>query len=558
MTMTRIIDSEMKRKILEVFVTSATDPIYAVKSSLPPEIFGAFGSYFSRNPKDFREHLWGAITGQIQDQETGIPETELRWLAESQFREPFEAVQKGLKDSRAFFKKWYGKYSHKSIANVVWLPLVATNVSQLFARELAYEQLAFFIEQSTRFVKFDPTNMYHDPRIMASPHAERYNKTLEVLAGEYNHLSEVAERYYMERIPFQDWILHQSSEIQNSTEKEQKITYSREIKGAALDVARFLLPQAIKTNIAFILDARSAELDIAAWKLHPLDELVRAAELIEKHAGQLAPSLLKYTEPNPYYGDKLNGYGGALTAEDPNPFTKGVKVISHEHDALNKAMAHLLRKHNLGGTFTQRYEEAKKMTFEEKIRILHRITENRREHDEWVETDEDFDLIRIGLEIKSDIGAIRDLRRHQKWDRGEPRYTLDNGYHTPPMLAQMGTEIPARFERAMELAHETEREIRRDFPFEAQYILPMATNHSIVFSGGLDQLQYLLRTRSTNQGNFSYRGDAFNAAEAVTRVYPWILGYEAYPEGQLFKEVYEKAPLKGILRLDMRPTSLHK
>src|SRR3989344_7467480 len=107
--------SELEKKILEVFVTNADDQVYAVKSNVPPEMFGAFGSYFSRNPKDFREHLLAAMKGQMEEYETEHSEEGLNWLANGGFKEPFVAVRSGLKQSQDFFKKWYGRYSHKSI-----------------------------------------------------------------------------------------------------------------------------------------------------------------------------------------------------------------------------------------------------------------------------------------------------------------------------------------------------------------------------------------------------------------------------------------------------------
>ena len=85
----------------------------------------------------------------------------------------------------------------------------------------------------------------------------------------------------------------------------------------------------------------------------------------------------------------------------------------------------------------------------------------------------------------------------------------------------------------------------------------MAAMHSLTMSGGLDQVQYLLWTRTTPEGNFSYREDAFNLAEAIAKVHPWLLGYEKYPEGRSFRQVYDEAPLKGLLRLQTGETTLH-
>src|SRR3989338_1968788 len=116
--------SELEKRALEVFVTSADSQIYAVKHTVPPEVFGAFGSYFSRNPKDFREHLLDAIKGTIDEgkglfDEKGNPlssQEALRWIAEKS-NDPALAIKTGLAKAQDFFKKWYGGYSHKSIAN---------------------------------------------------------------------------------------------------------------------------------------------------------------------------------------------------------------------------------------------------------------------------------------------------------------------------------------------------------------------------------------------------------------------------------------------------------
>lgn len=551
--------SELEKKALEPFVTSAEDSIYAIRHNIPPEVFGAFGSFFSRNPKDFREHLLDAILGRIKGFEEDVDAQKiLQSLANKELREPSEAIKSGLAKSQEFFRQFYGAYSHKSIANTVWIPMVGTNVSQLFARELAYEQLAFFIEQSTRYVLWDISKMRLDQDIMNSRHRERFVKTLEHLTESYRRLSDFATEYYKEMNPFKEWLAKQSESVQKGTEKSQTSTYERQIRGAALDVSRFLLPQACQTNIAWIVDARSTEFDIAAWKGHPLREIRESAELIEKHAGQIAPSLLKYTERNDYYGDKLNGHDGDLKSFPAMPFEKGVDIISYDPDALNKTIAHLLKRHNLGGTFRQRYEEVQGMSFSEKIGILERVTRNRREHDEWLEMDEEFDLVKITCEIRTDIGAKRDLVRHQKWDRSESLYSTENGFYMPPMITNMVPEAKEVFENAVNRVDETHSQIRRDLSYQAQYVVPMATRHAITMSAGLDQLQYMLETRSTNQGNFSYRQDAFNLAEAALRVHPWLLGYEKYPEGKDFMQVYKEAPLKGVLRLDTRETRLHQ
>lgn len=548
--------SDIEKNALELFVTSADDQIYAIRAEAPPEVFGAFGSYFSRNPKDFRLHLLDAISGKVRGQETDIGNNNLQRLASGEFKSPAEAIRAGLLSSQKFFKEWYGKYSHKSIANMVWIPMVATNVSQLVAKELAYDQLAFFIEQSTRFVKFDPANFFVDKDLQASSLSSVYKDGMESLARAYEEFTNVAISHYQEKFPLDSWLSRQDDKFREQEPRLQRIVYNREIRGKAFDVARFLLPQGTKTNLAWIMDARSTEFDISAWKGHPLREVRDAAELIEKHAGQIAPSLLKYIEPNPYYGDKMKNHPEIEWLPRTGPFRKGVSVVSYDPDSLNKAVAFMLFRNNVGGTFAQRLKQATCMQFREKIGFLDKVTQGRCKYDEWVGI-EDFDSVKVSFEIRSDIGAIRDWRRHQKWDRVEPLYTTDNGFHRPFMIDEMPPRAGEIFDQAMKVAAKTEIALRGEFPHQAQYVIPMATMHSITMSGGLDQAQYMPWTRSTPQANFSYREDAFALAEAHVKKHPWILGYETYPEEENFMEVYRDAPLKGILRLQTEETDFH-
>ncbi len=547
-----------EKSILNHFATSSEDNVYAIKKDVPPEVFGAFGSYFSRNPKDFREHLLDAIGGRIENEESNFTYKDLEWLIKGDFKDPTSAISRGIAKSQDFFRKWYGKYSHKSIANTVWIPMVAINVSQLFARELAYEQLAFFIEQSTRYVKWGLDKMFHDSEIMNSSYKESYINSLKTSIKGYDRLSEIAVEFYNKKNPFVAWLEKQPENIKKSNEEEQRAGYKRQIRGAALDVARFLLPQACLTNIAWILDARSTEFDIASWKGHPLSEIKTIADLIEKHAGQIAPSLLRYTEKNDYYSEKLNGYYGAFkNSWRTSQFKKGVEIISYDKNALDKSLSHIIKRHRFGGTFKEAYDYVKSLAFENKINILRAITEKRKTPDEWIEMDEEFDLTKIVFEIRTDIGAIRDWRRHQKWDRGESLYSLDNGCYRPFIIEEMGKEAKNLFDKVIDVSRETEQQIKKDFPYQAQYVLPMATMHSITMSGGLDQLQYILWTRTTPQGNFSYREDAFKIAKEVVKVHPWLLGYEKYPKKKSFIDVYNQAPLKSLLRLQTAEAELH-
>ena len=391
---------------------------------------------------------------------------------------------------------------------------------------------------------------------MKSKHSDSYLETINSLAEAYEQVTTKGLEFYQIQLPFEKWKQIQKPETLKKEEKQLRAEYNRQIKGQVFDIARYLLPQATKTNLAWILDARSTEFDIASWKGHPLNEIQKSAQLIENAAGQIVPSLLKYTEKNEYYEDQYHGFNRRLEVSLPSrQLGKKVEIISSDPEALDKSITMLLMRVNKSNDYNSLYSYTKALKFEEKIKILKRVTEKRGQRDEWVDVEEAFDCISITAQITSDIGAIRDLRRHQKFDRNEGIYTLGNGFYCPQEIEEFGAK--QIYNESIEKAHDTEIKIRKDLPHQAQYVIPMAAYHSMIIRGGLDQIQYMIATRTPPQGHFSYRKDATNLAEEICKIHPWMIGLEKYPEGKSFEEIYNNAPLKGILRVNMEKTGLH-
>ncbi len=553
--------TEQEKEALLKFVTSVDDNIYAVRD-VPPEIFGALASYFSRNPKDFRDHILDFIKGIMTEDASLSEEEKIKKRDEAlkqflaTYQSPSVVLKTGVDKSREFFSRWYGKYGHKSIANVVWQGFVGMQQSQLVARQLAADQLAFFIEMSTRYVDFNNANWYKDPDIMNSEFAQLYCETIEMLIATYNYFIEHGKKHYKVKYPFAAWKQKQTSEDQQKGDAFLQRKYEREIAAKAFDLSRNLLPQAMPTNFAWILDARSTEFNIAAWKEHPLAEIRNTAALMEKAGGEVLPSLLKYTRNNTYYGDKLKRYSGDFHASvQTMPQKKQVKILYHHPGALELVLSHVTATAN-SISFSEAQKIIQKKTLTEKLAMLKRLVAQRSRFDEWI--DQAFQMVNIGVEIITDVGAVRDLRRHQKNDRDECIYSLDMGYTLPDDVHEMGAEAEKIYREAMDRVHNAEKKIRVTFPYQVQYIIPMACMTTLRMNMALDQVQYMVYTRSTPEGHPSYRQDAFNLCEAVAKVYPWMLGYEEYPINKNILEVFSVAPFQNFMKIRTEDTALHQ
>jgi len=258
---------------------------------------------------------------------------------------------------------------------------------------------------------------------------------------------------------------------------------------------------------------------------------------------------------NLLYGEKFKRYYDDFKEGKIGRGKKQCKLLSYHPHGLDLVLAHVLANNN-----SLSFEEAKtfveKKSLKEKMAMIQRLVAKRNSFDEWV--DAAFQMVNVNVEFTSDIGAVRDLRRHQKNQRCEALYTLDMGHSMPPDVVLMGPEAVQRFNETMENVHAAEKRIRTIFPYQVQYILPMACLTTLRMNMDLDQIQYMIYTRSTPEGHESYRWDVFHLCEAICRVYPWLLGYETYPEGKDILTVYNEAPLKDIIRMRTDQTGLHQ
>ena len=107
------------------------------------------------------------------------------------------------------------------------------------------------------------------------------------------------------------------------------------------------------------------------------------------------------------------------------------------------------------------------------------------------------------FEIVADFGVYRDLQRHRMLTQERQLLTCSFGYFIPEEV--LGTEMEKEYEQAMESAKKVYDKIAKEFPEEAQYVVPMAYHIRWYFHVNLRALQWMCELRSSPQGHPSYR-----------------------------------------------------
>jgi thymidylate synthase ThyX len=449
-----------------------------------------------------------------------------------------------------FLNTFYFQYGHRSIADLAHIALAIERLSILAAIELADEQRWDGQERSTRYQDFKKSG-YYTPDFGDDDDARRlYRETLDFLFVEYEALSGHMTQHLISLVP-------------KPADMKQE-TYERTLKARAFDITRYLLPLATNTSLGEIVNARTLEMQVAhllshthkevrqlgqslkkaataaaynvnAESLKNLVEQIRAvnAELGARaerellHEVRVAPTLVKYADPNPYEIETRRELRQAAR-----------ELMAHEQLAPSKAIVDLLDDEPLEVELatTLLYEhchfsyrqirQAVQVAGERRRReIIDLGLRHRGKHDEVLRA------FRAGQQFRFDIlmdsGGFRDMHRHRRCIQVMQQSTTQHGYEMLLDLEDAG--VRGRFEAAMRRAQSTVEALASRKSPEAeensQYAIPLAFKKRALFKMDFAEAVYISELRTTPAGHASYRNVAYAMYEAVARKYPALAKY---------------------------------
>ncbi|HTC49259.1 MAG TPA: FAD-dependent thymidylate synthase [Candidatus Aquilonibacter sp.] len=449
-----------------------------------------------------------------------------------------------------FLNTFYFQYGHRSIADLAHIALAIERLSILAAIELADEPRWDGQERSTRYQDFKKSG-YYTPDFGADDQSRKlYRETLDFLFSEYEALSAHMTRYLISITP--------------KPEEMKQEAYERTLKARAFDITRYLLPLATNTSLGEIVNARTLEMQVAHLLSHAHKEvrvlgesLKKAAtssaynvnveslrDLVEQirtvnpelgaraeaellHEVRVAPTLVKYADPNPYEMETRRELRQAAR-----------ELMAHEQLAPSKAIVDLLDEEPLEVEIatTLLYEhchfsyrqirQAVQVAGERRRReIIDLGLRHRGKYDEMLRG------FRAGQQFRFDIlmdtGGFRDMHRHRRCIQVMQGFTTQHGYEMLLDLEDAG--MRGRFEAAMRRAQSAVETIAKNASPEAeensQYAIPLAFKKRTLFKMDFAEVVYISELRTTPAGHVSYRNVAYAMYEAVARKFPALAKY---------------------------------
>ena len=255
-------------------------------------------------------------------------EPEIQAYAMAKYSRSALSMKESLKEitqhkAEKFLNTFYFQYGHRSIADLAHIALAIERLSILATIVVVDEQRWDGQERSTRYQDFKRSG-YTTPQF-GEDSASRalYRHSVDRLFADYEQLSETMFQYLAGITP-------------KPAEMKQD-AYERTLRARAFDISRYLLPLATNTSLGEIVNARTLETQVAHLLSQPHKEVRDLGALLKKAAlspaynaneeslralvaeiravspsladraeqellreVRVAPTLVKYADPNPY------------------------------------------------------------------------------------------------------------------------------------------------------------------------------------------------------------------------------------------------------------------
>ena len=448
-----------------------------------------------------------------------------------------------------FLNTFYFQYGHRSIADLAHVAFAVEKLSILAATIVVDEPRWDGQERSTRYQDFQKSGYYIPDFGDDDASGALYRETVDFLFAEYRHFSDEMFRYLQEGTP-------------KPAEMKQD-AYERTLKARAFDLSRYLLPMATNTSLGQIVSARTLENQVSRLLSDTHAEVRRIGELLKQAAredsynvnrtaarelaeqiGQecpalaeranafllrevrVAPTLMKYAEPNTYDAETrrdLTAAAAELLANEPVEPAPLVDLLDDE--PLDIELATTLLYQYAHQSYRQIRGVVASMTDAQRCEIVDLGLRHRGRFDEVGRTYCSGQKFRF--DILMDIGGFRDMHRHRRCVQILQEYTTRHGYDRPDEMeaAHLVSRYDAAMTRARDAAAHLSSRATEEADEQSQYVIPLAYRKRALFKMDLAEAIYISELRTGPAGHFSYRNVAYAMYEAVTRHYPEMAKY---------------------------------
>ena len=470
-----------ERRQLAPYFTNLEGPVFALVN-LPEVVKGALFARYSRTSKSLRRLFLDEFAQEIGEVTATGPV--------------------GTERAEKLYERVFFEYGDDSVAQLGGVHLACEQASQLLCKALEWGRLAAYLEQSTRYMRYDdrPGGRWRftmPPEIEGSALAERFRGFVDHSFETYGKLFEPLAEFFRRLYP--------------KDPNDSDFVYRSTITAKTCDALRDLLPAATRSNTGIYATGQSYEQLLLRLRAHPLQEMREYADLMLVELRKVIPAFLKRVDLedrgvawSEYLADtreRTREVTAKVLAGTQPESRDEVTLVEWEPDGEVKVVAAALYASS-DLPDDQLLEIASSLSPAEREAVLtayvgDRANRRHRPGRAFERTDYRFDVL-------CDYGAFRDLQRHRPLTMEWQQLTTEHGYEIPQEIEEAG--FLDEWRSVMDRSREIHQALLAErFDDAAQYAVAMAYKIRFVMQMNAREAMHLIELRSTPQGHPVYR-----------------------------------------------------
>lgn len=480
------------RELVEPLVTSVDDQVVVFTNEADPLMVAAAMARLSRNPNDVRTILADEFLGKH-----------------------------GMDD--ALLKRVITAYGDDSVMQLYPIMAAFENVSNLATKQIEWGRLAAYLEQSTRYLRFDRRDengryRYHTPEEFDEETTEVYEEQMDQIFDTYSGLYEKV-------------LAHIKS---NSTtpESERDGAWANACHAQACDSIRGLLPSATTATVGFQGSAHAFYNLILHMESETLPELRNIGRAALKAARIVAPVFFERVDmptSGMLLSDNRRETRAASRAVASELFEQygtpeqetGIRVSLLGVDGSEDELITKILTDSSEYSFESIAAVVAQMSEEDKTKVVDAYVGER--FNRRVKPGRAFEFPHYLFEVQCDYGAFRDIQRHRlvdgfEWQRLRP--TLGHG--RPAVIDEAG--LVEEYESAFAVSQSLYDYLdERGYEEQAQYATLFGHIMRFTTKVNARALIQSAELRTTPQGHPSYRRVYQEMVDAVSQEHPHVV-----------------------------------
>lgn len=527
-------DEELR--ILRPYFTNLTGPVFAL-TNLPEVVKGALFARYSRSPLSLRRLFLKEFVVQ--------PELGLQAIASAPVPGQPDTVV-GTAQAEQLYRRVFSDYGDDSVAQLGGVHLACEQASNLLTKVLEWGRLAAYLEQSTRYIRYDQRvgqrwRYFVPPELASSPLRGVYCDAVDGLFDAYSTIAAAVTAHFERIFPCGD---------------EAPGVWRATLRAKACDIARGLLPLSTQSNVGIYANGQAFESMIQRMRAHELGEARTYAELMLKELSGVIPAFMArldvpekglaataHLEAARRATQRILADLGLPVCAVPADEDFVVKLVDWDPLGEHKILADVLfsQSHvSLG----QARDIVRAMPEHQRQELMQAYVGPRtnRRH----KPGRAFEAAYYQFEVTCDYANFRDLQRHRmltiEWQLASPIH----GFTMPALLAELG--LADIWQRAIEKSVAAYRLILEAMgPDVAQYVLAFCTRVRFQTRMNAREAMHYIELRTAKGGHSQYR----QVCHAMLRELRQTAGHDLVADAMSYADLthdYEFARLEGERR----------